>query len=185
MSGARRIGQSGQLALMDALVFFMVAMAISSVLLYYSGLGTTWTEDDLGQGMSDPHEILGVLLRSSIGREITVSLEVPRYISWDTEVGVCMLLEAEAIVDGMAPEAFEELNKTVLDILRSLCNPVYEPFFSVMAVDDLGTARIVSIPGVPITSDRMYAATMDLVQDEEKALLAQLVLCPAASPEVG
>lgn len=169
---------------MDALVFFMVAMAISSILLYYSSYGLPETQDDHGQGKSDPHDILGVLLRSSIGREIAVSLEVPRYISWDTEVGVCLLLEAEAIVDGMAPEVFDELNRTVLDLLRSLCNPVYDPFLTVMAVDDLGTVGIVSIPGVPVPSDYRYAATMDLVQDEEKALLAQLILCPAASPEV-
>jgi hypothetical protein len=184
LSGARRIGQSGQLALMDALVFFMVAMAISSILLYYSSSGITGTQDDHGQGMSDPHEILGVLLRSSIGREITVSQDVPRHISWDNEVSVCLLLEAEAIVDGMPPEAFDELNDAVLDLLRSLCNPVYEPFLSVMAVEDSGTARIVSIPGVPVQSNQMYAATMDLVQDEEKSLLAQLVLRPAALPEV-
>lgn len=169
---------------MDALVFFMVAMVISSILLYYSSSGPTETQDDHGQGMSDPHEILGVLLRSSIGCEITVSLDAPRYISWDTEVGMCLLLEAEAIVDGMTPGAFDELNKTVLDLLRSLCNSVYEPFLSVMAEDDTGTERIISIPGAPTKSNHMYAATMNLVQDEEKALLVQLVLCPAASPEI-
>ena len=179
----RPFGESGQLALMDALAFFLVATTVSSVLLYYSSSMPIEAPPDHGHGMSDPLEVLETLLHSTLDIEILVDLDIPRYIQCGTEIDQCLLLEAEAILDGMAPEAFSQLNLAVSSLLEAISNPVYEPFLVILASSDAGAVTVLSIPGTPHESPQRYSASTDLVHDEEKDLVVQLSLCPAALSE--
>lgn len=178
------LDKSGQLALMDAVVFFLVATTISGVVLYYSSLDTPSTPQDHGQGQADPHEILETLLRSFIGTDIIVHLDIPRHISWDTDIGQCLLLEAEAILDGMMVEPFRSLNEAIRDAIYSICSPMYTPFLAVLSSEDAGSEPLISIPGPAEESSQRFASVMQLSHDEEKNLLVQLLLCPSALAEV-
>src|SRR4030042_683868 len=100
MSGDRRRDRSGQLALMDASVFFIVAVVVSTVLLYYSALGRESEVANHGEGSADPCAVLEALIHSSMGRDLTVHLDIPRHVSSHTEVGQCLLLEAEELLTG-------------------------------------------------------------------------------------
>jgi hypothetical protein len=182
--GDRARSESGQLALMDALVFFLVAVTISSVILYYSAPGESHDAPDHGQGQGDPHEVLETILHSSIGSEIVVLTDVPRHISSDTDVSQCLLLEAEAVLDGMSIDAFGPLNDAVKAILESVCSPMYESMLRVYSSSDAGLSPIVSIPDVGLDSSQQYGASMELTHDEEKDLHVQLILSPAAFSEV-
>lgn len=184
MSGGRGPDKSGQLALMDSLVFFVVAVTISSILLYYSAPRESYDAPDHGQGQGDPNEVLETILHSSIGSEILVLADIPRHISSDTETSQCLLLEAEAVLDGMSINAFGSLNDAIAVILESVCNPIYEPLLRVCSCTDAGLVPIVSIPEAGSDCGQQYGASMDLTRDEEKEMMVQLVLCPATSSEV-
>ena len=169
---------------MDSIVFFIAAVIISSILLYYSSNVNTMQPQDHGSGTSDPQKVIETLLRSSVGRDVVVELDAPRHIACDTEVGQCLLLEAEALLDGMEIEAFDNLNLAILDDLCAICNPMHDPFLVIYASDDSDATCLLDIPGAPPDVQTRYAASMDLVQDEEKNLAVQLILCPAAPSEV-
>jgi hypothetical protein len=169
---------------MDAMVFFLVSVVISGALLYYSSLGTAVELRDHGQGQADPHELLENLLRSSIGTGIVVPLDVPRHISGDTDIGQCLLLEAEAVLDGMRVEAFDPLNEAIGSALISICSPMYSPHLAVLSSGNAGAVSLISILGPPQKTSQIYASVAHLTNDEEKDLLVQLLLCPSSFPEV-
>jgi hypothetical protein len=184
LSGDSRSAELGQLALMDAMVFFLVSVVISSAILYYSSLGTTVELRDHGQGQADPHELLETLLRSHIGTEILVTLDVPRHIAGDTDIGQCLLLEAEAVLDGMSVQAFGALNEAIGEALIGICSPMYSPHLAVLSSGIVGAAALISILGPPQHTSQIYASVAHLTHDEEKDLLVRLLLCPSALPEV-
>ncbi len=184
MSGGERVSETGQLALMDSLIFFMVATTISSILLFYSLPGLESESLDHGQGMADPREVLQSLLHSSVGKDVLVPLDPPRHISRSTDISQCLLLEAEAILDGMDAEVFTVLNSDVYSVLRSITNPSYQPRLAVLVSNQAGYTILFSISDVRDNAGRSYSADFELSTDDEKDLLVQLVLCPSALSEV-
>ncbi len=183
MYGRRCSGENGQLALMDSLVFFLVAVTVSGLLLFYSSLSPSETIDH-GQGTADPSAVLESFLHSSIGSEIVVSLDPPRYISFDTDIGQCLLLEAEAILDGVKVEAFLELNLAAEDALSNITSPACEPYLAVLSSGENESSEVFCLAGPAPMSGQRYSATADLSSDGEKSLFVQLILCPSALPEV-
>jgi hypothetical protein len=176
--------RSGQLALMDALVFFMVAVTISSVLLFYFSGNRGMSVPDHGPGSADPNEVLESLLHSSIGIDETVNLGVERHLSSRTSVDQCLLIEAEAILDGQPRSAFRSIEEAIWSILERLCTPVFAPYLSVWWMGEDFSEAVIRIPSNPPASDQAFGACVELVNSGVEILLAQLLLCPSALPEV-
>jgi hypothetical protein len=169
---------------MDAMVFFLVAVTVSTVLLYLSAPRPETLVEDHGQGGADPSEVLETLIHSSIGCDLTVLLDVPRHVSSHTEIGQCLLLEAEGLLAGESASSFDPVNNAVWTILEGICSPVLDPFLSVWSITDSAPEALIMIPGSEPASDQKFGATVELRNTGERTLTIQLLLCPPSLPEL-
>jgi hypothetical protein len=184
LSGGSRQDRSGQLALMDAIVFFFVAATVSTVLLYLSAPGPETMVEDHGQGSADPSAVLEALIHSSIGCDLTIPVDVPRHLSRHTDIGQCLLLEAEGLIAGESASSFDRLNDAVGMILKGICSPVLDPYLSVWSTTDSESEALILIPGSEPASDQKYGATAELRNTRDRTLTVQLLLCPPSLPEL-
>jgi hypothetical protein len=169
---------------MDALVFFLVAVTVSSVLLYYSGKGPGAEIANHGQGSADPGEVLESLLHSSIGCDTMVNVDIPRHVSSRTGVDQCLLLEAQSILDGWPAHAFDPVNKAIWSILKNISAPVLEPSLSVWWLMDDRSELLIVIPESEPSSDQRFGASVELANTGEETQVVQLLLCPPAPSEI-
>lgn len=184
MSGDDSRDDAAQLAVMDAVVFFAVAMVISSLFLYYANLGEEIKAPEHGSGSADPDAVLGAVLHASVGSNIFVPMDAPRHIPADTEVCRCLLLESEQIIGGTPVEAFGELNCAVSWILDRTCNPVFSSCLSVFLLGGSVPEMLFSIGsgGGPSSQRFNSCAEFSLAGGEE--VLVQLCLAPALLAEI-
>ncbi len=169
---------------MDAVVFFLVAVLVSTILLCYSSLGPESEGTDHGKGSADPEAVLYALMRSSIGHDLTVQLDIPRHVSGRTDVGQCLILEAEGLLAGIPSIAFAPINDVVGKILSGICSPVYEPYLSLWIISDTVSEALARIPEGEPTSEQRYGASVEMRNTGTEVLLVQLLLCPPSLPEL-
>lgn len=139
MCGRVKGRADGQLALLDALVFFAVAVVVSSVLLSYDRSDGK-PELSSGSGTSNPGEILKAFLDASIGDEIPIQFGASLTVHQDKQVSVCLALEIEAILDGIGSGLFQALDRAYMTILERITNPVFQPYLVVL--DDEGSTYV-------------------------------------------
>lgn len=184
MHGRSRSSRSGQLALMDAVVFFVIAMAISSMLFYYAGAEAVQTPSRMRDGQSDPGAILRVFLRASLGEEVVLDLGREIHVSADSEIAECLKTEFDALVAGTDLGSFNPLHDRLVQILEAICNPVLEPYLVAIRLLDKGSQRIFTLPSELPDSDTRYASSTELPGYEASSYLLTLILVPASLPEI-
>jgi hypothetical protein len=162
---------------MDAVVFFVIAMAISSMLFYYAKAEAVQTPSGMCDGQSDPEAILRVFLRASLGEEAVLDLGREIHVSGNSEIAECLKIEFDALVLGADPGEFNPLNDRLVQILEAICNPVLEPHLVAIHLFDRGSEKILSIPSEPPDST-------ELPGYEGSSYLLMLILVPASLPEI-
>lgn len=180
MSGHRDKGTSGQLALMDAMIFFAASLLISSIVMSQAFQDRCDNVDAIGAGAAlDASSILGVLLRTSIGRSVPLDCENPVAVQPTTTVGECMAAEAVAILSGEPAEAFADLNGLILAIAELAVSPGIVPHLWIMLVTADGLKSIVRIEERPPVACERHAASFDLPAEDDARCFVTLVLEPA------
>jgi len=182
--GSSRSSCAGQLALMDAVVFFVIAMAISSMLFYYAKAEAAQTPSGMRDGQSNPEAILRVFLCASLGEEVVLDLGREIHVSGNSEIAECLKIEFDALVLGADPGDFDPLNDRLVQILEATCNPVLEPHLVAIHLLDEGSERIFSLPSEPPDSGTRYASFTELPGFEGSSYLLMLILVPASLPEI-
>lgn len=180
MSGRQRSPTSGQLALMDALVFFAVALLISSIVVSQAHLEgqNRGSPLDAGPGF-DAASVLGVLMRTSIGESIWLNTSKPTLVHFTTAVGECLAVEAAALLSGATVVAFDEMNDAILRIAVGLVSPFVVPHVWLMRDLAGSWTRLAAIEeAAPSAGDR-YAASFDLPAVGDIGCAVALVLEPA------
>jgi hypothetical protein len=168
---------------MDAIVFFAAALAVCGVLVSYARPSV---EPGMNlQGDSDPAEILRVLLHASIGRPVSIDIEGSHRLDGTEDVATCIAVEVHALSSGASQEAFSSLNAIILEMMNSLCCPVFEPFLIVYYMDDGLPSPILKLPYEDPESENRYASSADIPGEDGNPYKAVLVLNPAALPELG
>lgn len=175
MSGDLRSDGRGQLALMDAMVFFSIAVVTSSVVLSYDEVRT----DDLaGADSIDPENILRVFLRACVGVDTT--LYDGTEVDGKECAADCLMAEAMRIVDGVDPGLFTELNGALLASLERVVAAGFAPHLSVVS----------HVGGTLIDIGRATAGVEDLLAASEEfpdvggsRCLVVLVLVPSLGLE--
>lgn len=184
MCGRMNDSDGGQLALMDAVVFFAASMLISTALLAYAsdfaGPGSIHACND----WRDPDEVLHAFLHASVGTELIVNLNSSVQIKGNEEIAECIAIETQALRSGAGIAPFEELNDVCLRILRSCSAPLYEPFLIVLCSDANGTEPILAIPWLPENHPEAHASSAEFPGLVGETILVTLILCPASSPEL-
>lgn len=176
--------KAGQLALLDAMVFFSIAMLVSSVLVLQ-----TEASSDATVGISDgpPTSVgglLGALMMASIGQPIKIDLGPGLTVMGQESVAECLSAELYALGSGAGPALFVELNEAVLGLLDSLTLPAFRGCLVAVHPEGSSQAPALAIPGLPRASGLSYAASCQLPCEDGSLYTVTLVLQPAASSEL-
>lgn|GEM_PF-1485750 len=169
-----------QLALMDAMVFFVVAMAATDVLLQT----IPQADDDEAGEWFDAHRTLLTLLRCSLGSDIEIQvsggeLVIPR----GTEVAECLVLEAHCIAFGDERGGFAPMEERLSEIMNALCGNRMSIRLEVFEVLGGRQEALFSIPSPLMESGLVYASSLMLTDADGKIFLVQLSSVPASLAE--
>lgn len=183
MSGARVGNGGGQLALLDAIVFFSVAILISSLILsqsYAESLeGPQYSDSCYG---CDASSVFEVLLRSSIGETIVVDGLRTFTIHSEATVCECLSMELSALISGEQEDAFESLNEVIIGIAEKAVGLSVIPHIHVMRLLDGSWSTVVAIERAEAVSDNRAAASFDLPDEISLQSRISLILESRLSP---
>lgn len=176
--------KAGQLALLDAMVFFSIAMLVSSILVLQ-----TEACSDAAVGISDgsPTSVggmLAALMTASIGQPVKIDLGPGLTVLGQESVAECLSAELYALGSGSGPALFAELNEAVLGLLDSLTLAAFRGWLVAVHPEGSWEAPTLAIPGLPLASSLSYAASCQLPCEDGALYTVTLVLQPAASSEL-
>lgn len=184
MYGDLRKNGQGQLALMDAIVFFSVAMLVSSIVLVQVGAASRDSGDSVVEPPIDVPSMLQALMGASVGRAITIPLEPELRIQGQESVAECLSAELYALSVGCDADVFADLDDAFCDILRALSGPVMTAYLLAVHPEGSSDEPFLSIPGLPQASDTTYSSSVELPCGQGLLFTIVLVLDPASSPEL-
>ena len=176
MSGRHRANRQGQLATLDAIVFFSAAIVVSSVLLSY-GLEAPQSAEI--RSTRDPANLLEVFLRASVGVDIILDLGERAVIRSNEQMGECLAIELRGLSEGLPVKAFLPLNQQFSDALQRLCGL---SFHHRLVVLDQTSEEILAI-GMDIDGDarNAFASSMDMRDVDGTDYLVMLVISTCVS----
>ena len=169
--------------MLDALVFFTVAMLICSLQIAQLRRELDSARDMGNDERCDPSAVLSTLLRSSIGRAITIDAEAQLKIRCETTVAECLSFEAIALMDGFDTAAFEDLNGVIHALVCAVTAPVATPHIVMEARGDVARDTLLVLEARPPTAEDCYAASQGLAAVQNKEVYVTLSLEPALLPE--
>lgn len=181
MSGNRRHDASGQLALLDAIVFFIIASVISSTTVSYVGAGMREAvAGDCGTPASSPEEMLGVLLDASLGVQVAVLFEPPVQLSGYESIAECLSAESAGLIAGYPAAAFVALNAAIAGVMYALAGPFYNAYLVVQDISSQQPEILFALPHQPYVSETQYAGSTSIPGHGGALLLVVLVLQPSS-----
>jgi hypothetical protein len=173
-----------QLALMDAIVFFIGAVLVSTILMsYVTPLPDESRKIGIG-GDTDPAEILRILLPTSMCESVVLDAGQIYYMDDRTTAAESLAIELQAMEAGYSMEQFDYLNGLIYDLLRSVCNPAFSSYLLVFGMDDVLDGPVLSIPCMPEATKNAYASSTEIPGSGEVVYLVELVLSPTLLPEL-
>ena len=176
-----RSDDSGQLALMDALIFFVVATVVSGLVL-----ADAMPERRAANPLRsiDAHEMLRVLLSASIGEPATVSTGAGTCLPGDTSVGDCLFFELMALQQGSLRSTFASLESTISRAMVAVCGSALDPHMVAYIVGGMNDEPALAIPGMP--QDKSYGAAASIIVPggPDVSWLLVLTLAAPALPEL-
>ncbi|UCE81008.1 MAG: hypothetical protein JSV94_00790 [Methanobacteriota archaeon] len=175
---------SGQITLMDAMVFFAIMLIICSIQL--SALSRDmWSDDQLIEptGRGDPSSVLSVLMRASIGVGSSIRIDGGLSVPPDTLVSECLAVEAASLVGGIAETAFCVLNGVIISIMTNLTHPLTKPHLILNRHTEDGMFVLLRLENDLLESVDVTAADCDLPSCAEDRITVSLLLEPALLPE--
>ncbi|MDH3364790.1 MAG: hypothetical protein OEM29_02125 [Thermoplasmata archaeon] len=184
MSARCSFNDRGQLALMDAMVFFAVAILISSLQLCMYRVEAV--PDDVNANPAsrcNPESILPVFLKASLGARCVVQLDRPLDVPAHTTVSECLAAEATAVLRGEPVDSFDSLNSMILGIATNISHPLMTPHVILHLHTIVGDAVILRIERSPPGSGDILSACCDLPEDGIQRVTISFQLEPAFLPE--
>lgn len=175
--------ERGQLALLDAMVFFAIALLVSSMLLSQarqdSGPSSTRGEEAYADSA------LQAFLGASIGASVSIELEEPVEIGPWEKVSDCLLAELHSLLDGHPIKDFDPLNTALTDILESVVHRPFHFSLSACEVSESHATELLELSNVIDNAGEFAYASSTIFAEEDGALLMiVLQLRPPALPEV-
>ncbi|MBN1677958.1 MAG: hypothetical protein JW880_05405 [Candidatus Thermoplasmatota archaeon] len=176
--------EKGQLALMDAMVFFSIAMLVSSILMAQSESVSTSTHSELDWPGVEVSDMLEVMMGASIGTEMTICLDREWEICGSESVAECLCAELCAVSKGFEMSAFDPVNEAIAGILEVLSGPLFRAH--VLAVHPQGSSAepVLAVPGPCRAGDSVHSSSMELPCGHGLTFTIILALEPAALPEL-
>lgn len=170
----------GQLAVMDAMVFFCISVVICSLLI--SAVSEELDSADTHYGRSDANAVLSVFLRTTFDSRSTENAFAPDLFTGTETVADVLVVLAVLAADHGLPECYDLVADELLDAARSIAHPSLEPHISVLAVRDGAHVRLLVIEDSCIPeSGEVTAASQRIVGNDDEAMVAVLALSVPSS----
>lgn len=182
MSGDKSRSECGQLALMDALVFFSVAVLVSGAMLAYTGSPSREVLPPSGDSPVPVDEMLEAILKASIAlaAEAGDGLE----ITGREPVSECLSAELYALATGVNGLEFAGMNDAVAGIMGSVCGQVFRPHLVAVHPNGSSGEPFLAIPGPCGPCRLAYACSSELPCEDGLLYTVTLILIPAAPSEL-
>ncbi len=175
MCGERGSDDRAQLALMDAMVFFAIAMVTSSIVLSYANDLPSDSMRDV-DGAVDPDEVLLVFLRASVG--VDMELWDGLTVSARDSVADCLYAEVASLTEGVDARFFIGMNEVLMDALENISPAGTTSHLTVMDVAGTG-GTLLTIERAPAVGEVLLSASQGLPAAMGSDCLVVLVLVPA------
>lgn len=185
MSGRMSRDCHGQLAALDAMVFFALAMLISSSTWAYVDDALVGSGADGVEGVHDPGQLLSVFLRASIGVEVVLDTDPRVTIPSREEVETCLCAELDATTSGLDGDVFGPLNEVLVSILARLAGIGYSASLSAFRTTEDGLCPMLVLETSECISENRYSGSCELPGSSGSVYLVVLTLGPALLPELG
>lgn len=185
MYGELRRDRRAQLAVMDAILFFLVAGVVSSVMLANAFGSRVPGDPGLADRLSGrAAEMLRAFLDASIGRQVVLfadgsELVVPA----SSEIADCITAELAALEKGVDQVAFRDLNEALCAALSAIAGPSVRALVCVHDTGSHDSAPVLALPETPPDSRNIYASSCVLGEEAGAAYLIVLLLDPSPLPE--
>lgn len=183
MCGRPLRDDSAQLALLDAMVFFAAALLVSGMM--FSQRAADGRDESAPFGLNDPIELLGALMRASVGRQMELPTDPRVELTGYEEFSEVLAFELDELRSGTLLVVFTEFNEVLCDALLAACTPALEPHLVAFGEDGSLDEPLVGIPRPPDIASIAYAGSMTLPGRSGAEYVVVLVLDPALPPERG
>jgi hypothetical protein len=167
------------------MVFFALAILISSTTYAYVERSTGCGTDPVPSGDCDPGQVLSVFLRTSLGSEVHLGIDGGLTISSKEEIATSLRSELDALECGWDRQAFGPLNEAMLAVLADLVGICNSAHLSAYCTSDTSTAPVLVLERAPCVSENRASASCVVPGAGERSYLVVLVLAPALLPELG
>jgi hypothetical protein len=180
--GERARKDSGQLALLDATVFFAAAILLSSIVISFS-FGPSG-ETGAGGTRIDANEILVALLHASVAERFEIVLDEPLMVTGSETFALCLSLEASMVMAGGSTEPFQAMNDVIRDALLMLSPAGFLPCLAVTEKDRGLQDPLFAIPEMLPRGAEVHSGSAWIPSSTGEELLVVLMLVPALSAEL-
>lgn len=162
---------------MDAMVFFAIAMLLSSAAIAHTR-NLSDVGEVTGHELIDPAELLSVVLHASICTRFDLMTEPSVAISGEEKVAAVIAAEVVLWRSGMNLAVFEEPNSRIHRMLISVCGPSYCALLRIVD-DPFGSpAIVVEIGEIGSEPETVLASCVELPVDAGPTFLVSLALAP-------
>jgi hypothetical protein len=180
----RCAGQEGQLAVLDAMLFFSIAGLVASIVICHgagarlSGEEVPW-EQECG---IEPGDILRAFLRASVGEVVVLDGAQPLEVHPHDSMAECLIAEVVSVLGGSSLD-FSPVHKVMLRALEGVVPAGWTPHLGVYSPDS--REPVIRIEACEVPSDgAVYGGSCDVAGPDGSPLLVSLLVGPALLPEV-
>jgi len=170
---------------MDAILFFLIAGVISSLML-----ASAFEGQDLGglereKMLSDrAAEMLRSFLDASLGRQVALFVDgAELVVSPATRVADCISAELAGLEEGVDQVAFCDLNAALCSALNSIAGPSASAYVCVHDLEGTSPSPVLSLPAPPPGSPNIYGSSCVLGDGLATRYVVVLLLDPLPLPE--
>jgi len=182
LHGDRFRRESGQLALLDALVFFSIAILVSGVMISYVGFSSGDAMTGACEPPRDVAEVLSALMAASIGS--AVESQTGLEVSGHESIAECLSAELYALSLNVERQMFDGLNAAIGEAVEPLSGPLFDWLIIVVDPDGSSDEPCLVIPESHALSSLAYAASTELPCSDGVLYTVILILEPATPSEL-
>ncbi|MBU1157918.1 MAG: hypothetical protein KKE24_01100 [Candidatus Thermoplasmatota archaeon] len=179
MNGRMIRDSDAQLALLDALVFFTVILALCSSMVAYVEICETYRIDDYGVKAIDVSELLSVFLRTSIGASVEIASGIDIEMTGRESMADILMVVCDAKLSGVDEKFFAPIPSMILEALVGACPSNIEPHLVVLDLTVNPPSEILVLENAPCGETDTSAASQKMLDHEGRPFLLVLVLEPA------
>jgi hypothetical protein len=173
----------GQLALMDAMVFFCISVLVCSIMVSSTCQAVDREDPGSASARCDAAKVLSVCLRSTFDGSSLPDPDAAKLLRGTEDIAQVLMVLGLVAADGVLPPQLASIAMGVLEAVSSVCHPSLDPHISLVSIEEGLHVTVLAIEKSPVPeAEELRAASQEIRGPGEEMLLAVLVLSPTPEP---